>query len=103
MNTPIASIPAGGTAASIPITLTIDEDFQGTEIVNVSEITFGTSVDDSGVNTQDIDSTPDDNNDDIIGGNNVVDNSGGDEDDHDFEQVAAVSYTHLTLPTIYSV
>ena len=56
---PIGSVVAGGTSPIVPITVRINEDFQGLEIVDVAEITFATSVDDSGINTADIDSTPD--------------------------------------------
>ncbi|MCK5922748.1 MAG: DUF11 domain-containing protein, partial [Methylococcales bacterium] len=95
--TPIAGIVSGALDNSVSITITINPDYQGEEIVDIAEITFATATDDSGVNTADIDSAPDATNDDIIGGDNITDNTGGDEDDHDFAQVPVQQTFDLAL------
>ncbi len=86
---------AAGTSTSVDITLTIDENFNGTEIINITEISDAQNSE----NLDDKDSTPDGDNSNDAGGNpnspsdNTVDGDGtgtpgdnnpdGDEDDQD--------------------
>ena len=82
---------------TVDISFTIDSDFQGTSIVNEAEVSFATADDDSGINTNDVDSDPDGVNDDVVGGDGITDNSNGDEDDHDPAEIAVVQIFDLAL------
>ena len=93
---PIANIPAGGSEV-VSISFTIDNDFQGTSIINFAEISFATDTDGSGVNTQDADSNADDTPGDFVGGDNETGNNGGDEDDHDPAEIAVEQTFDLAI------
>ncbi|MBL0051837.1 MAG: DUF11 domain-containing protein [Bacteroidetes bacterium] len=94
LNTPIASLLSGD-STTVSITLQIDANFAGTELVNYAEISAATNA----MGVPDEDSSPDDNNTNDAGGqpdspadNTVTGNGTGtpgddvastDEDDHD--------------------
>jgi len=93
---PIASISVGG-SVNVPITLTIDNNFQGASLINYAEIAFATNEDGSGVNTPDSDSNADTSNNDFVGADNEVNNNGGDEDDHDPAEIMVGQIFDLAL------
>jgi len=92
---------ADGDNIVIPITFTVDANFQGDSITNFAEIGFAAS-EDGGPNAPDIDSDPDgdDSNDGTVT-DNVNDNSSGDEDDHDPAGIAIEQTFDLALTKVY--
>ncbi len=95
--TPIPDVLVSEGSELVDITFQIDPSFQGTNIVNVAEISFATETDGSGINTPDIDSNADGVNDDVQGDDNTVDNTGGDEDDHDPSEITVEQVFDLAL------
>ena len=94
--TPIAMLGAQS-STMVSITFTIDNEFQGTSLVNHAEVSFATDTDGSGVNTADIDSQADDTDDDFIGADDELNNNGGDEDDHDLAEIPVDQIFDLAL------
>ena len=89
--TPISDLTVAEGDTTISITIRINDNFQGDEIIDLAEVSFATSVNNSGINTTDFDSNADSVNDDVIGGDNIVNNFNGDEDDHDFVLIPVVA------------
>ncbi len=99
---------AVGDSLSFDIAMTIDPDFQGTQIVNWAEISDASDAD-GGPTRIDIDSTPDadnfnqDGETNDLDDDNVVDEdgkSGGDEDDHDPAPVTVTQIFDLALTKV---
>ncbi len=84
----IAGPVLAGASTSVDITLKIDDNFTGSSLTNVAEISK--AKDDKGNTPTDVDSTPDDvDNDKYVTNDDVTGNgkTGGDEDDHDKEVI----------------
>jgi uncharacterized repeat protein (TIGR01451 family) len=104
LSTPIDSLAAGA-STTVEITLTIDADFQGTQLVNIAEISAADDdADPTNTPPQDIDSTADTDAGNDPGGepggatDNTINNENGDEDDHD---PAVLSVSAIpTIPTL---
>jgi len=91
------SFLAAGDSETIDITFQIDQNFQGSSILNVAEIGYATEEEGSGVNANDIDSEADGEDTDVISGDNTIDNGGGDEDDHDPAKIQVEQIFDLAL------
>ena len=94
---------AAGDDLVMPITFTVDSDFEGSSITNHAEIAFG-ATEDGGPNATDIDSTPngsDDNGGDPMGPDNgTAETDGG--DDFDPETIGITQTFDLALTKVYS-
>jgi len=103
LNTPIPFL-AAGTSTTVDIEMIIDPAFQGTSLVNYSEISEADDdMDPNNDPPTDVDSTPDaDGSNDGPSEDNDTDNTNGDEDDHDPAELILEQTFDLALTKVIS-
>jgi len=96
LDSPISSLDAGD-STTVQISFMVDLDFMETTIINNAEIEYATAEDDSGVNTQDVDSNPGDEDGIVPDDNdNDIEETAG-EDDYDPEEITIAQRFDLAL------